>query len=61
VAKARVRRLRVRKRRGDTFVTARVSRVVRGRLRFVVRARRVSPSSTGGVKLVTQASRSRRR
>ena len=60
VAKAQVRRLRVRKRRGDTFVTARVSRLVRGRLRFVLRARRVSPSSTGGVKLITQASRSRR-
>jgi hypothetical protein len=58
---AKVRRLRVRKSRGATFVTVKVSRVVRGKLRFRVQARKVSSSTFTGVKLITQASRSRRR
>ena len=61
LARARARRLRVRKRRGSTFVTVKVSRVVRGRMRFRVRARRVSSNTFTGVRLITQASRSKRR
>jgi hypothetical protein len=61
VGTARARRLRVRKRRGATFVTVKVSRVVRGRMRFRVQAKRVSSATFTGVKLITQASRSRRR
>jgi hypothetical protein len=61
VATARARRLRVRKRSGATFVTVKVSRVVRGRMRFRVQAKRVASSTFTGVKLITQASRSRRR
>jgi hypothetical protein len=60
VGKARVRKLKVRRRRGSTFVSVKVSRIRRGKLRFRVRARRLS-STFGGVKLITQASRSRRR
>jgi von Willebrand factor type A domain len=60
VGKSRVRRLRVRKRRGATFVSVKLSRLRRGRLLFRVRARRLT-STFGGVKLITQASRSRRR
>ena len=61
VGVAKARRLRVRKRRGQTFVTVKVSRLVRGRMRFRLRAARVSTNSFTGVKLITQASRSRRR
>jgi hypothetical protein len=61
VATARARRLRVRKRRGATFVTVKVSRLVRGTMRFRVRARRVTSNTFVGAKLITQASRSRRR
>jgi VWA domain-containing protein len=63
VAKAarKVRRLKVTKRRGATFVTVKVSRVVRGRLSFRVRARKVRSSTFAGVQVVTQASRSKRR
>lgn len=56
---ARVRKLRVTKRVGKTFVTAKVSRLVRGRLRFKLRATRVTNTFTG-VQLTTQLVRSRR-
>jgi hypothetical protein len=60
VGKARVRKLRVRRRRGKTFVSVKVGKLRRGKLRFRVKAKRLS-STFGGVKLITQASRSRRR
>jgi von Willebrand factor type A domain len=60
VSRSRVRKLRVRRRRGKTFVSVKVSGLRRGKLRFRVRAKRLS-STFGGVKLITQASRSRRR
>jgi hypothetical protein len=59
VAASRARKLRVRRRRGATFLTVKVTRLKRGRLRFRVRPRKLA--SPGGVKLITQASRSRRR
>jgi von Willebrand factor type A domain len=61
VGMARARRLRTTKRRGSTFVTVKLSRLVRGRLRYRLRATRVSTNTFTGVKLITQASRSRRR
>jgi hypothetical protein len=58
VARAsRVRKLRVTKRRGATFVTAKISRLVRGRLVFRLKATRLS--SGGNVQLTTQIVRSR--
>ncbi len=60
VGKARVRKLKVRRRRGKTFVSVKVSKLRKGKLRFRVRARKLS-SAQGGVKLITQASRSKRR
>jgi hypothetical protein len=60
VRKSRVRKLKVRKRRGKTFVSVKVSRLKRGKLRFRVRAKKLS-TTFGGVKLITQASRSKRR
>lgn len=57
---ARARRMRVSTRRGATFVNVKLSRVVRGRLRFRVRARKIG-SGQVAVKLTTQAIRSRRR
>ena len=54
-----VRRLRVTKRRGETNVTVRISRLIRGRLAFRLRATRLSSSSS--VQLTTQLVRSRRR
>ena len=56
---AKARKLKVTKRRGRTFVTVRVSRVVRGKLRYRLRASKVSTNSFTGVKLITQASRRR--
>jgi von Willebrand factor type A domain len=57
---AKVRRLRVTRRTGATFTTVRVKRLVRGRLRFKLRATRLaSPGAT--VELTTQVSRNRRR
>jgi hypothetical protein len=53
-------RLKVKKRRGKTFVSLRLSGLSRGRLSYTVTANKVS-STSGGVKLVTQASRSKRR
>jgi hypothetical protein len=62
VAKAaKVRRLKVRKRKGTTFVTVKVSKLVRGKLRFKVRATKVASNTLTGVKLITQASRSKKR
>jgi hypothetical protein len=55
-----VRRLRVTKRRGATFVTVKVSRLVRGRLSFKLRARRIATPGAS-VELTTQLVRSRRR
>lgn len=60
VSKSRVRKLKVRKRRGKTFVSVKVSKLKRGKLRFKVRARKLQ-AGFGGVKLITQASRSKRR
>jgi len=55
----RVRRLKVSRRRGATFTTVRVSRLVRGKLRFEVRAKRLSTPGVP-VDLTTQVSRTRR-
>jgi hypothetical protein len=60
VAKSRARKLRVRKRRGASFLTVKVSRVTRGRLRFRVRARKITVPGVQA-KLTTQATRSRGR
>jgi hypothetical protein len=57
---AKVRRLKVTRRTGATFMTVRVKRLVRGKLRFKLRATRLaSPGAT--VNLTTQVSRTRRR
>jgi hypothetical protein len=57
---AKVRKLRITRRTGATFTTVRVKRLVRGRLRFKLRATRLaSPGTT--VDLTTQVSRTRRR
>lgn len=59
---SRVRKLRVKTRRGPTFVTVKVSRLVKGKLAFRLRARRVEDVPfTGAVQLTTQVVRSRRR
>ena len=57
---ARARKMRVSTRRGATFVNVKLSRVVSGKLRFRVRARKIG-SGQVQVKLTTQASRSRSR
>jgi hypothetical protein len=56
---SRVRKLRVTKRRGATFVTVRISRLVRGKLVFNLKARRLS--SGGSATVTTQIVRARRR
>jgi hypothetical protein len=53
-------RLKVNQRRGKTFVSLKLSGMSRGRLSYRVTANRVSKSSTGA-KLITQASRSKRK
>lgn len=55
-----VRKLKVTRRTGETFLSVKVSRLVRGKLRFRLRATRLS-SSSSGVELTTQLVRSRRR
>ena len=57
---AKVRRLKVTRRKGATFTTVKVSKLVRGKLRFKLRATRLSAPGTG-VDLTTQVSRSARR
>ncbi len=52
-------RLKVKQRRGKTFVSLRLSGLGRGKLSYRVTANKV-PSTSTGVKLITQASRSRR-
>jgi hypothetical protein len=60
VARAsRVRKLKVTKRRGATNVTVKISRLVRGRLVFKLKAKRLSGG--GSAQLTTQVVRSRRR
>jgi von Willebrand factor type A domain len=61
VARAtKVRRLKVSRRKGATFTTVKVSRLVRGKLRFKLRATRLTfPGSA--VSLTTQVSRRARR
>jgi von Willebrand factor type A domain len=57
---AKVRKLRVTRRTGATFMTVRVKRLVKGKLRFKLRATRLAaPGAT--VNLTTQVSRTRRR
>jgi hypothetical protein len=57
---AKARKLKVTKRRGQSFVTIKVSRIKRGKLRFRVKAKKLAfPGAQ--VKLVTQATRSRKR
>jgi hypothetical protein len=55
-----VRKLRVTKRRGATFVTVKISRLVRGKLRFKLRATRLV-NTGAGVELTTQLVRRRQR
>jgi hypothetical protein len=57
---AQVRRLRVTRRNGATFTTVRVNRLVRGKLRFKLRATRLALPGAE-VTLTTQVSRTRRR
>jgi hypothetical protein len=59
VAAAKVRKLKVVKRRGATFETVTISRLVRGRLKFKLRAVRLS--SGGNATLTTQLVRSKKR
>jgi hypothetical protein len=56
---SKVRRLRVTMRRGATFVTVKISRLVRGKLAFKLKATRLS--SGGSARLTTQVVRSRTR
>jgi len=58
---AKARKLKVRKRRGTTFMTVKVSRVVRGKLRFRLKASKITSNTFTGVKLTTQASRSKKK
>ncbi len=60
VAKSRVRKLRVTKRRGPSFVTLKVSGAQRGKLRFRVKAKKVTVPGIQA-KVTTQATRSRAR
>jgi hypothetical protein len=57
---AKVRHLKVTKRTGKTFVTVKVGRLVPGKLKFKLRATRVTNTFTG-VNLTTQLVRSRKR
>jgi hypothetical protein len=57
---ARVRRLRLTTRRGDTFLVVKVANLVRGKLQFKVRATSVG-SGGSSVSLTTQVTQSRRR
>src|SRR5215210_343940 len=54
-----VRKLRVTKRRGATNVTVKISRLVRGKLVFKLKAKRLASGS--GVELTTQGVRSKKR
>jgi hypothetical protein len=58
---AKARHLKVRKRSGKTFVTVKLTRVVRGKLRFRLKANKVASNSFTGVKLTTQVTRSKRK
>jgi hypothetical protein len=58
---AKARKLKVTKRHGTTFETVKVSRLVRGKMRFRLRASKIASNSFTGVKLITQASRSKRK
>jgi hypothetical protein len=57
---AKVRKLKVSKRNGATFTTVRVSGLVAGKLRFIVRASKLSAPGTP-VSLTTQVTRKARR
>jgi von Willebrand factor type A domain len=57
---ARVRKLKVKVSRGTTFVVVKVSRLVRGKLRFKVKAVKIG-SGQPKVRLTTQVTQSRRR
>ena len=60
VAKSRVRKLKVTRRRGQSFLTVKVARLTRGKLRFRVKASKLAAPGAQ-VKLTTQATRSRGR
>jgi hypothetical protein len=57
---AKVRRLKVTRRKGSTFTTVKVSKLVRGKLKFKLKATRLSAPGAS-VNLTTQVSRSARR
>jgi hypothetical protein len=57
---SKVRRLKVTRRKGSTFTTVKVSKLVRGKLRFKLRATRLSAPGSS-VNLTTQVSRTARR
>ncbi|HEX6651861.1 MAG TPA: vWA domain-containing protein [Thermoleophilaceae bacterium] len=59
VAAAKVRKLKITKRRGATNVTVKISRLVRGRLVFRLKATKLTGG--GSAQLTTQVVRSRRR
>jgi von Willebrand factor type A domain len=61
VGVANARHLKVKKRRGKTFVSLRLSGLSRGKLSYRVTANKVTSNTFTGVKLVTQASRSKRK
>ena len=57
---AKARRLKVTKTNGKTFVTVKLSKLVRGKLTYRLKAKKIGSSGFAGVKLITQASRSRK-
>jgi hypothetical protein len=57
---AKVRKLKVKVHKGSTFAVVKVSRLVKGKLRFTVKAVKIG-SGTPKVKLTTQASQTRRK
>lgn len=60
VAKSRARKLKITRRRGLSFVTVKVSKLKKGKLRFRVKAKKLAVPGVS-VKLTTQATRSRSR
>jgi hypothetical protein len=56
---AKVRKLKVKKVRGATFLTVKVTKLRKGKLKFKVRAKKLG--TPGGAKLITQAVRSKRK
>jgi hypothetical protein len=59
--KRKIKKLKIKRRTGATFQTVKVSKLVSGKLKFKVRARKVTSNTFAGAKLTTQASRSKKK